>query len=60
MKCENPRHKEHIKNFVKKYLTSKGRVPDTIIIADPKYWYISDNPGTIRSLVARYVVLVKI
>ena len=43
LKCENPRHKEHVKNFVRKYPTTKGRVLDTIIIVDPKYWYISDN-----------------
>ena len=40
--CENPRHKEHVKNFVKEFPTAKGRVPDTIITVDPKYWYISD------------------
>ena len=44
LKCENPRHKEHVKNFVRKYPTTKGRVLDTIIIVDPKYWYISDIP----------------
>ena len=44
MPCENPKHKEHIKNFVKKYPSAKGRVSDTIIIVDPKFWYISDNP----------------
>ncbi|MFZ0554246.1 MAG: hypothetical protein WBL67_03610 [Nitrososphaeraceae archaeon] len=43
MKCENPRHKEHINNFIKKYSTAKGKVPGAIIIADPKYWHISDN-----------------
>lgn len=32
-----------MKNFVRKYRSAKGRVPDTIIIVDPNYWYISDN-----------------
>ncbi|MGH9927387.1 MAG: hypothetical protein ACRD5B_18625 [Nitrososphaeraceae archaeon] len=44
VKCKNPRHKEHVKNFVRKYPIAKGRVPDTIITVDSKYWYISDNP----------------
>ena len=44
MPCRNPRHKKHVKNFVRKYPTAKGRVQDTIITVDPKYWYISDNP----------------
>ena len=44
MSCENPRHKEHVKNFVKGFPTAKGRVPDTIIMVDPNNWYISDIP----------------
>jgi hypothetical protein len=39
--CENPRRTEHVANFIKKYPTAKGRVPDTIIIVDPKDWVIS-------------------
>ena len=45
MSCENPRHKEHVKNFVKGFPTAKGRVPDTIIMVDPNNWYISDIPN---------------
>jgi hypothetical protein len=29
--CKNPRHKEHITNFVKKYPTANRRVPYTIV-----------------------------
>jgi len=39
--CENPRQKEHVKNFVKKYPTVKGRLPKTLILVDPKDWAIS-------------------
>jgi hypothetical protein len=39
--CQNPKHKEHVKNFVKKYPTAKGNVPKTLIIVDPKEWAIS-------------------
>jgi len=41
---QNPNHKAHIRNFVKKDPAVKGMVPDTTIIADPRSWYISDNP----------------
>jgi hypothetical protein len=44
LSCENPNHKEYVRNFVKKYPTAKGNVPDETIIVDPRYWYISDNP----------------
>ena len=36
--CENPRDKEHVTNFVKKYPTAQGRVPKTLILVDPKDW----------------------
>ncbi|MGB7662280.1 MAG: hypothetical protein WBL67_06050 [Nitrososphaeraceae archaeon] len=44
MNCENPNHKQHGKNFVKKYPTAKGNVLDTIIMVNPRFWDISDNP----------------
>ena len=44
MSCKNPNHKQDVKNFVKKYPTAKSNVPNTIIMIDPKYLYISDNP----------------
>jgi hypothetical protein len=37
----NPNHKLHIKNFVKKYPTTKGRVPSTIILVDPMDWAVA-------------------
>jgi hypothetical protein len=40
MPCRNPRHKEHIKDFVRKYPTAKGRVPKPTILVD-KDWAIS-------------------
>ncbi|MGH9975216.1 MAG: hypothetical protein ACRD8Z_05195 [Nitrososphaeraceae archaeon] len=46
MSCENPNHKQHVKNFVKKYPTAKGRVPNTIILVDPKDWAVAlENPS---------------
>jgi len=43
--CENPRHTEHVANFVKKYPTAKGNVPQTLILVDPKDWAITlDDP----------------
>jgi hypothetical protein len=41
MPCENPRHKEHVKDFVRKFHTAKGRVPKTTILVDPREWAIS-------------------
>jgi hypothetical protein len=42
LSCENPRHREHVKNFIKKYPSAMGMVPDTIILVDPRTWYILD------------------
>jgi hypothetical protein len=39
--CENPRHTEHVANFIKKYPRQREGLPDTIIIVDPKDWVIS-------------------
>lgn len=33
-----------MRNFVNKDPAVKGRAPDTTIIADPRSWYMSDNP----------------
>ena len=41
MPCQNPRHKEHVKDFVRKFPTAKGRVPNATILVDPKDWAIS-------------------
>ena len=41
MPCRNPRHKEHIEDFVRKFPTAKGRVPKKLIQVDPKDWAIS-------------------
>jgi hypothetical protein len=41
LSCENPRHKEYIEDFVRKFPTTKERVPDTTILVDPKDWAIS-------------------
>ncbi len=44
-KCKNPNHKVHVANFVKKYPTAKGRVPQTIILVDPNNWAVAlENP----------------
>jgi hypothetical protein len=40
-RCKNPNHKSHIVNFIKKYPTAKGRVPKTIIMADPGDWSVA-------------------
>ena len=40
MPCQSSRHKEHVKNFVKKYPTAKGKVPDTMITVNPEDWVI--------------------
>jgi hypothetical protein len=40
-RCKNPNHKAHIANFIKKYPSSKGRVPKTIIMVDPKDWAVN-------------------
>lgn len=34
-------HNEHLKNFVKKYPTVKGRVPKATILVDPRDWAVS-------------------
>jgi hypothetical protein len=39
--CENPRHKEHVTNLIKKYPTAKGNVPKTLILVNPEDWAIS-------------------
>jgi hypothetical protein len=54
--CENPRRKEHIANFVKKFPTAKGRVPDTILIVDPRSYYVSENPKDNTVPVVRFVL----
>jgi hypothetical protein len=41
MPCRNPRHKEYIEDFVRKFPTAKGRVPKTTILVNPKDWAIS-------------------
>ena len=55
MSCENPRHKEHVKNFVKGFPTAKGRVPDTIIKVDPNNWYFQIFQNLILFHAARQI-----
>jgi hypothetical protein len=44
-RCKNPNHKIHVADFIKKYPTAKGRVPQTIILVDPNDWSIAlENP----------------
>jgi hypothetical protein len=44
-RCKYPNHKQHIANFLKKYPTVKARVPQTIIMVDPKDWpVVLENP----------------
>jgi len=40
LQCQNPGHKEHLKNFIRKYPSAKDRVPDTIITVNPEDWAI--------------------
>jgi hypothetical protein len=40
-KCKNPNHKLHVADFIKKYPTAKERVPQAIILVDPKDWAIA-------------------
>jgi hypothetical protein len=43
--CKNSNHKKHVANFVKEYPTAKRRVPQRIIMVDPKDWGIAlENP----------------
>jgi hypothetical protein len=54
--CENPNHKQHVKNFVKKYPTAKGRVPSTIILVDPNDWSVAlEDSARIQLNAARSV-----
>jgi hypothetical protein len=44
-KCKNPDHKMHVTDFIKKYPSARGRVPQTIILVDPKDWAVAlENP----------------
>jgi hypothetical protein len=40
-RCKNPNHKKHLANFIKEYPSAKGRVPQTIIMVDPKDWGVA-------------------
>jgi hypothetical protein len=40
-KRKNLNHKAHDTNFIKKYPSAKERVPQTIIMIDPKDWGIA-------------------
>jgi hypothetical protein len=40
---ENPRHKQHMENFFRKFPTADRERTFAIIKVDPKYWYISDD-----------------
>jgi hypothetical protein len=40
-RCKNPKHNEHVANFIKEYPSAKGRVPKRIIMVDPKDWGIA-------------------
>jgi hypothetical protein len=45
-KCKNPDHMVHEANFIKKYPSAKDRVPNTIILVNPKDWAIAlENPA---------------
>ena len=44
-KCKNPNHTLHVVNFIEKYPTAKGGVPQTIIMVDPSDWSAAlENP----------------
>ena len=49
MSCENPNHKQDVKNFVKRYPTAKERVPQTIILVDPKDWAVALETPTLNT-----------
>ena len=43
--CKNPDHEIHVAGFIKKYPSAKGKVPQTIILVDPKDWAVAlENP----------------
>jgi hypothetical protein len=45
--CENPRHKQHLKRFLKKYPTSDKNGEFPIITVNPEDWAISlEDPKT--------------
>jgi hypothetical protein len=37
----NPNHKNHVANFIKEYPSTKGRVPQRILMVDPRDWGIA-------------------
>jgi hypothetical protein len=39
--CKNPNHKTYLANFIKKYPSAKGKVPQTIILVDPNDWAVA-------------------
>jgi hypothetical protein len=47
--CKNPTHKVHLANFVTKYPTAKGRVPQTILLVDTKDWAVALEHPTLNT-----------
>ena len=39
--CKNSDDKVHVANFVKKYPSAKGRVPQTVVLVDPSDWSVA-------------------
>jgi hypothetical protein len=39
--CKNPHHEESVANFIKEYPSAKGRVPQRILMVEPKDWGIA-------------------
>jgi hypothetical protein len=42
MQCENPRHKQHLEAFLKKYPTADKNANFAIIAVNPKEWWNAD------------------
>lgn len=49
MQCENPRHKEHLKRFLKKYPTASKDATYAIIDVDPNFHWVANLEHEERS-----------
>ena len=59
--CQNSRHKQHLKRFLKKYLTADKNGEFAIITVNPEDWAIDlDHPEKNAVSVVRCVVYKKI
>ena len=57
-KCKNPDHEIHVADFIKKYPSAKGRVPQTIILVDPNDWSVALENPTLNTTGCRQVCII--